>query len=69
MMNADKMQSEESNGSGGRRRGAVHRPQDGLNVADADRAIRAFVNERPFVAVGLAMAAGYLMARSINAIR
>lgn len=39
------------------------------DLAAADHAIRDFVSERPFAAVGLALLAGYLMARSINAVR
>lgn len=39
------------------------------SVSGADRTIRAFVAERPFAAVGLALAMGYLVARSINGIR
>lgn len=34
-----------------------------------DRAVRAFVAERPFAAVGLALAAGYLLGRAVNAAR
>jgi hypothetical protein len=40
-----------------------------IDLAGADRAIRSFVNERPFAAVALAIAAGYVMARSINVLR
>ena len=40
----------------------------GGEMARTDQAIRAFVSERPFVAVGLALIAGYVIARSINVI-
>lgn len=39
------------------------------NFSGADRTVRAFVAERPFVAVGMALAMGYLVARTINGIR
>jgi hypothetical protein len=39
------------------------------SLSEADHAVRAFVSERPFAAVALAVAAGYVLARSINAIR
>jgi ElaB/YqjD/DUF883 family membrane-anchored ribosome-binding protein len=35
----------------------------------ADRVVRAFAEERPFAAVGFALAAGYLIGRAINATR
>jgi ElaB/YqjD/DUF883 family membrane-anchored ribosome-binding protein len=35
----------------------------------ADRVVRAFVEERPFAAIGIAVAAGYLMGRAINVAR
>lgn len=38
-------------------------------LAEADRDLRAFVVERPFAAVALAVATGYIMARTINVIR
>lgn len=36
---------------------------------DADQAVRTFVAERPFAAVGLALTAGYLIGRAVNAAR
>ena len=39
------------------------------SLTDVDRTIRGFVAERPFVAVGMAVALGYLVARTIHGIR
>jgi hypothetical protein len=38
-------------------------------LMDADHAVRSFVAEHPFAAVGFALAAGYLIGRAINAAR
>ena len=40
-----------------------------VSWAETDHAIRTFVAERPFAAVGLALFAGYLLGRAINAAR
>lgn len=40
-----------------------------ISLADTDEAVRAFVAERPFAAVGIALVAGYLLGRAINAAR
>lgn len=69
MMNDQLKVENDSNGRDRGRRRGMRQPAMDLDVANADRAIRAFVTERPFAAVALAMAAGYLMARSINALR
>ena len=36
---------------------------------ETDHAVRTFVAERPFAAVGIALFAGYLLGRAINAAR
>jgi ElaB/YqjD/DUF883 family membrane-anchored ribosome-binding protein len=36
------------------------------DVADADKRLRAFVRERPFVAVGVAVAAGFVIGRLLR---
>ncbi|MDX2165780.1 MAG: hypothetical protein SF182_01905 [Deltaproteobacteria bacterium] len=36
------------------------------DLADADKRLRAFVRERPFVAVGAAVAAGFLFGRLLR---
>jgi ElaB/YqjD/DUF883 family membrane-anchored ribosome-binding protein len=48
---------------------AEHYDDVAKTLSQADRAVRAFVKERPFAAVGLALALGYFVARSINGIR
>lgn len=40
-----------------------------VSLTDADSAVRSFVAQRPFAAVGLALVAGYLLGRAINAAR
>lgn len=39
------------------------------SLMDADHAVRSFVAEHPFAAIGFALAAGYLIGRAINAAR
>jgi hypothetical protein len=40
-----------------------------VSWAQADRVVRAFAEERPFAAIGFALASGYLIGRAINATR
>ena len=47
----------------------IHYDDIAKSFSGADRTIRAFVAERPFVAVGVALAMGYFVARTINGIR
>ena len=62
---ADKQAEETGVSSGGEKVGA-YRDRMRSNLDTVDRRTRDFVLQRPFLSVGLAVAAGYLIGRAIS---
>lgn len=68
---AGRAESEEHDEATARSGPALDAVEEGIEalraeVADADRRLRAFVRERPFVAIGLAVAAGFVVGRVLR---